>query len=98
MATNQRWNNNGRFYSKYIKLTIIHTNAPTLDAEDEDKELFYEQLQSIVEKVNKRDHNKERFMGKHGAGINSNGERLIDFCEMNNLVITGTIFPHKYIH
>ena len=76
---------------------------------------FYEQLQSIVEKVNKRDlllitgdmnakvgssnHNRERVMGKHGTGIiNSNGERLIDFCEMNNLVITGTIFPHKDIH
>ena len=44
-----------RFYSKYIKLTIIHTYAPTLDAEDEDKELFYEQLQSTVEKVNKHD-------------------------------------------
>ena len=24
-----------RFHSKYIKLTIIHTYAPTLDAEDE---------------------------------------------------------------
>ena len=33
-----------QFYSKYIKLTIIHTYAPTLDAEDEDKEVFYEQL------------------------------------------------------
>ena len=40
------------FYSKYIKLTITHTYAPTLEAEDEDKELSYEQLQSIVEKVN----------------------------------------------
>jgi len=42
-----------RFYSKYVKLTIIHAYATTLDAEDKDKELFYEQLQSIVEKVNK---------------------------------------------
>ena len=31
-------------------------------------------------------HNRERVMGKHGTGImNSNRERLIDFCEMNNL-------------
>ena len=29
-----------RFYSKYIKVTVIHTSAPRLDAEDEDKELF----------------------------------------------------------
>ena len=40
-----------RFYSKYIKLTIIHTY--TLATEDEVKELFYKQLQSIVVKVNK---------------------------------------------
>ena len=45
-------------------------------------------------KVGSSNHNKERVMGKHGAGImNSNGERLIDFREMNNLVITGTTFP-----
>ena len=104
-----------RFYSKYIKLTIVHTYAPTLDAEDEDKELFYEQLLSTVEKVNKHDlllitgdmnakvgscnHIRESVKGKHGTGIlNSNGERLIDFCEKNNLVITVTIFPHKDIH
>ena len=44
-------------------------------------------------------HSRERVMCKHGTGIiNGNGERLIDFCEMNNLVITGTIFPHKDIH
>ena len=104
-----------RFYSKYIKLTIIHTYVPTLDAEYEHKELFYGQLQSTVENVNKHDlllitgdmnakvgssnHNRERVMGKHGTGIlNTNGERFIDFCEMNNLVITGTIFLHKDIH
>ncbi|XP_048743177.2 craniofacial development protein 2-like [Ostrea edulis] len=41
----------------------------------------------------------ERSMGKHGCGIrNDNGERLIDFCLNNNLVIGGTIFPHKDIH
>ena len=104
-----------RFYSKYIKVTVIHTYAPRLDAEDEDKELFYEQLQSIVEKVNKHDvllitgcmnakvgsskDNRERVMGKHGTGImKCNGERSIDFCQMNNFVIPGTIFSHKNIH
>ena len=38
-------------------------------------------------------------MGKHGVGIrNGNGEKLCDICGMNDLVITGTIFPHKEIH
>ena len=41
----------------------------------------------------------ERAMGKHGCGTrNENGERLIDFCNMNNLVIGGTLFPHQDIH
>ena len=38
-------------------------------------------------------------MGKLGCGIkNENGERLIDFCNMNNLVTGGTLFPHQEIH
>ena len=41
----------------------------------------------------------EHIMGKHGVGeINENGERFQDFCAFNNLVIGGTIFPHKNIH
>ena len=30
--------------------------------------------------------------------MNNNGERLADFCLNNDLVIGGTIFPHKNIH
>ncbi|PVD22304.1 hypothetical protein C0Q70_18113 [Pomacea canaliculata] len=42
---------------------------------------------------------REHVMGKHGIGtINDNGERLADFCEENNLLIGGTLFPHKDIH
>jgi hypothetical protein len=38
-------------------------------------------------------------MGKYGCGnINDNGERLVDLCGTNNLVIGGTIFPHREIH
>ena len=41
----------------------------------------------------------ERVMGKYGCGnINDNGERLIDLCGTNNLVIGGTIFPHREMH
>ena len=29
---------------------------------------------------------------------NDNGKRLCDICDMNELVITGTLFPHKDIH
>ena len=42
---------------------------------------------------------KERYMGKYGIGqLKDNGERLVGICEQNNLIIGGTIFPHKNIH
>ena len=41
----------------------------------------------------------ERTMGRHGFGIqNDNGERLCEFGQLNGLVITGTLFPHRNIH
>ena len=41
----------------------------------------------------------ERVMGPHGVGnVNDNGERLKEFCNFNEMVIMGTIFPHKVIH
>lgn len=40
----------------------------------------------------------ELAMGKQGLGImNGNGERFADMCADYNLVIGGTIFPHKPI-
>ena len=37
----------------------------------------------------------DRAMGKQGFGTkNENGERLIDFCNTNNLVIGGRLLPH----
>ena len=41
----------------------------------------------------------ERVIGINGMGQrNDNGKRLCDICDMNELVITGTLFPHKDIH
>nr|KAG5686923.1 hypothetical protein BaRGS_020732 [Batillaria attramentaria] len=41
----------------------------------------------------------ENTMGTHGLGqMNENGERFADFCALNQLVIGGSIFPHKRIH
>ena len=41
----------------------------------------------------------EDIMGTHGLGqMNENGERFADLCTLNQLVIGGSIFPHKRIH
>ena len=41
----------------------------------------------------------EDIMGAHGLGqMNNNGERFADLCSLNQLVIGGSIFPHKRIH
>ena len=38
-------------------------------------------------------------MGRHGCGnCNENGKLLIDLCGINDLVIGGSLFPHKDIH
>ena len=38
-------------------------------------------------------------MGTHGLGqMNENGECLADLCSLHQLVIGGSIFPHKRIH
>ena len=39
-------------------------------------------------------------VGPHGLSrkTNDNGERLASFASSNDLTITNTLFPHKYIH
>ena len=44
-----------RFFSKYVKLSVIQVYAPTNNASEEDKESFHEQLQSVVDGAYKHD-------------------------------------------
>ena len=44
-----------RFHSKYIKLTVIQVYAPTMESEEEEVDQFYNQLQSVLQTVRKRD-------------------------------------------
>ena len=56
-------------------------------------------LGDLNAKVGDNNENIEGVMGRHGLGsTNDNGERLASFCAENNLVIGGTLFPHKKIH
>lgn len=50
-------------------------------------------------KVGSDNKDYEAIMGRHGLGArNDNGDRFVEFCQQNSLVIGGTIFPHKEVH
>ena len=56
-------------------------------------------MDDLNAKVGNENTGLERVMGKHGCGcMNNNGERLVDICSLNNLVIGGTLFPHLLTH
>ncbi|XP_068707377.1 uncharacterized protein [Montipora foliosa] len=72
-----------RYYSKYLKLTVIHVYAPKEDADEQDNDEFYTRLQDVIDGVNTHDmiivtgdmntkvgyenRDYERVMGKHGC-------------------------------
>jgi endonuclease/exonuclease/phosphatase family metal-dependent hydrolase len=104
-----------RMNSKYAKLSVVVGYAPIDDAEEEEKDTFYDALQAVLEDVPRHDVmmligdfnakvgcanvDRERTMGRHGVGVmTDNGERLVNLCEENDLVIGGTLFAHKDIH
>ena len=50
-------------------------------------------------KIGSENRGYEEVMGQHGLGMmNDNGERLANFCAANDLVIGGSLFPHRRIH
>ncbi|KAJ3584353.1 hypothetical protein NHX12_014848 [Muraenolepis orangiensis] len=50
-------------------------------------------------KIGGRNEGYEEVMGKHGVGkMNDNGEMFVETFVNNNLVIGGSVFPHKTIH
>ena len=100
-----------RFQGKPFNITVIQVYAPTSNAEEAEVEWFYENLQDLLELTQKKmsfhymgDWNaKERSQetpgvtGKFGLGIwNEAGQRLIEFCRENTVVIANTFFQqHK---
>jgi hypothetical protein len=50
-------------------------------------------------KVGKDNTDYKRVMGKHGVGTrNDIGERLVEFCAMNDLIIGGSLLAHCNLH
>lgn len=94
--------------------TLIQCNAPTNDSDDEGKDTYQILQAEVAEtsrqdviiiagnlnaKVGSENTSNDRAMGTHGCGtMNDIGERLVEFCSMNNLVTGGTLFKHREIH
>ena len=100
-----------RFQGKPFNITGIQVYAPTSNAEEAEVEQFYEDLQDLLELTPKKDvlsmivgwnakvgsQKTPGVKGKFGLGIkNEAGQRLIEFCQENALVIVNTLFQqHK---
>ena len=95
------------FQGKPFNITVIQDYAPTSNAEEAEVEWFYEDLQDLLELTPKKDvlfiigdwnakvgsQATPGVTGKFGLGIrNEAGQRLIEFCQENGLVITNTPF------
>ena len=99
------------FQGKPFNITVIQVYAPTSNAEKAEVEQFYEDPQDLLELTPKKDvlfivgdwnakvgsQQTPRVTGKFGLGVqNEAGQRLIDFCQENALVIANTLFQkHK---
>ena len=96
-----------RFQGKPFNITVIQVYAPTRNAEEAEVEWFYEDLQDLLELTPQKDvlfiigdwnakvgsQKTPGVTGKFGLGIwNEAGQRLIEFCQENALVITNTLF------
>ena len=96
-----------RFQGKPFNITIIQAYAPTSNPEEAEVERFYEDLQDLLEldvcfiigDWNAKVGSQETLgvTGKFGIGVqNEAGQRLIEFCQENILVIANTLFQqHK---
>ena len=99
------------FPSKPFNITVIQAYAPTSNAEEAEVEWFYEDLQDLLELTPKKDvlfiigdwnakvgsGETPGVTGKIGLGVqNEAGQRLIEFCQENALVIANTLLQqHK---
>ena len=100
-----------RFQGKPFNIMVIQVYAPTSNAEEAEVEQFYENLQDLLELTSKREvlfitgdwnakvgsQETPGVTGKFGLGVqNEAGQRLIEFCQENTLVMANTLFQqHK---
>ena len=103
-----------RFQGKPFNIIVIQIYALTSNAEEAEVERFYEDLQDFLELTPKKDvlfiigdwnakvgsQETPGVTGKFGLGVqNEAGQRLMELCQENTLVIANTLFQqHKRSH
>ena len=95
------------FQGKPFNIMVIQVNALTSNVEEADIEWFYADLQELLELTPKKDvlfilgnwnakvasRETPGVTGRFGLGIrNEAGQRLIEFCQENALIIANTLF------
>ena len=93
------------FQGKPFNIMVIQVYAPISNAEEAEVEWFYEDLQYLLELTPKKDvlfiignwnakvgsQETPGVTGKFGLGVQNEGQRLIEFCQENTLVIANTL-------
>ena len=95
------------FQGKTFNITVIQVYALTSNAEEAEVERFYEDLQDFLELTPKKDvlfivgdwnakvgtQETPEVTGKFGLGVqNEAGQRPIEFCQENALIIANILF------
>ena len=99
------------FQGKPFSITVIQVYAPITNAKEAEVEWLYKDLQDLLELTPPKDvlfiignwnakvasQEIPGLTGKFGVGVqNEAGQRLIEFCQKNALVIASTLFQqHK---
>ena len=98
------------FQGKPFNIIVIQVCAPITNTEEAEVEHFYDDLQDPLELTPKKDVlftigdwnakvGSQEIPGvtvKFGRGVqNEAGQRLIEFCQQNALIIKNTLFQHK---
>ena len=98
------------FQSQPFNITVIQVYALTSNAKETEVEMFYEDLQDLLELTTKNDvlfiigewnskvgsQETPGLTGKFGLGVqNEKEQRLIEFFQENALVITSTLFQQQ---
>ena len=103
------------FLGKPFNIMVIQACAPTSNAEEAEVEGFYEDLHDLLELTTKKDvlfirrdwnakvgsQETPGVTGKDGLGVwNEAGQRLIEFCQENTLVVANNLFQQhqKTLH